>query len=203
MFTEIPASPRSIAQRKPVYGIGTNDADYLTKIERNGKRYMCPFYTKWKGMLERGYCPKLHKQQPTYADCSVAEEWHLFSTFKDWMRSQNGLGLELDKDILLIGNRIYSPETCCFVTRQINGLLNDHAAARGESPPGVCWDKKASKYRAQIRIHGKKTFIGLFTTVEAAEQAYNAAKKAYIIACAQDQLPHIKAGLLRHAERYT
>lgn len=32
-------------------------------------------------------------------------------------------GWHLDKDILLKGNKVYSPETCAFVPAKINSLL--------------------------------------------------------------------------------
>ena len=37
-FVEIPASKKSLAYRRPVYGIGTNDAEYITRPRVNGKQ---------------------------------------------------------------------------------------------------------------------------------------------------------------------
>ena len=45
---------------------------------------------------------------------------------------------------------------------------------------GVYWDKRAHKWRAQIRTDGKKTGLGYFTLKEDAARAYNdAASKAH------------------------
>jgi len=43
-FIEVPASRASLAQRKPAYGIGINDADYMTEQNINGKKVRCPYY---------------------------------------------------------------------------------------------------------------------------------------------------------------
>jgi hypothetical protein len=42
---------------------------------------------------------------------------------------------------------------------------------------GVYWDTSKNKYRAEIRINKKRKYIGLFTTPEAAHEAYIKAKR--------------------------
>lgn len=79
-----------------------------------------PAYSVWHAMLERCYCPKKHEQFPTYKDCFVCDSWHNFQLFAYWFYRNHHPGLELDKDIILKGNKEYSPEKCKFVTRQQN-----------------------------------------------------------------------------------
>src|SRR5690554_513591 len=103
--------------RKLVHGVGVNDADYvIQKWEEfgyvDGKRkrklvWRCPYYGVWVRMLERCYSAKTQDRRPTYKGCSVSEEWLTFSTFKDWMKTQKWEGLQLDKDLLFEGNKVY------------------------------------------------------------------------------------------------
>ena len=119
-----PVSKRSLARRCLVYGFGVNDANYILRILKNNKVIgRCPFYTKWENMLKRCYSYKWHKQYPTYIGCSVCPDWRYFSKFRLWMQTQKWEGLELDKDLLVKGNKVYGPDTCCFLPQAINSLF--------------------------------------------------------------------------------
>lgn len=137
--------------RKPVYGIGINDADYSVYKTINGKTVICPFYATWKDILKRCYDTKFHSRQPTYSDCSICDEWHLFSAFREWMVDQEWQGKELDKDFLVQGNKVYSPQTCVFVAKQLNTFLIDCGATRGSCLIGASWNKRERKFRANCR----------------------------------------------------
>lgn len=199
-FIEIPVNKRSISQRSIIFGIATNDANYITKQTINGKKITCPFYRKWMNMLSRCYCDKYQAKQGTYIGCAVAIEWHSFSVFKSWMEEQDWEGKHLDKDILIEGNKVYSPENCVFVTRAINNLLNDNKSRRGAYPLGVCFNARANKFQAEIRINGKAKYLGCFSSPEKAGEAYLKSKAALIRKVAEEQAPRLKNGLLRHAE---
>lgn len=121
-FVEIPSNNKSLANRKPVYGHGVNDADYVIERRINGKRVGCPIYRTWANMLERCYSDKFHVRQSTYIGCEVCDEWLTFSNFKRWMMVQDWQGKQLDKDIRVKGNKIYSPNTCLFVTKAENTI---------------------------------------------------------------------------------
>ena len=103
---------------KLVWGVGINDADYSVCPRVDGIHINCIYYQTWQSMLERCYSSKYQAKHPTYKSCTVCEEWLHFSNFRSWMVGQNHKGKFLDKDILELGNKIYSPETCIFVTRQ-------------------------------------------------------------------------------------
>lgn len=161
---------------KLLYGVGVNDADYVVYPRINGKQVMCRYYMSWRDMLYRCFSADCHKRLPTYADCTVCEEWHSFMAFRAWMMTQDWQGKELDKDILLSGNKIYSPETCIFVFAKINTLLLDNLSSRGKYPIGVIWHKAAKKFVAQCNIEGKRKHLGCFETAMDAHRAWQIMK---------------------------
>src|SRR5690554_592214 len=126
--------------KKLVHGVGINDADYAVEkremvVGADGKQkqklvWVCPCYRAWRDMLKRCYSAKFQERQPAYKGCSVAKEWHTFSNFKSWMETQEFEGLELDKDLLFVGNKVYGAEKCVFVTKLVNSFTNDQRAKR-------------------------------------------------------------------------
>ena len=206
-FVEIPASKNSLANRTPICGTGINDADYMVCPRINGKMLTCPFYQSWVSMIKRCYCPKLQARYPTYKDCSVTKHWLTFSNFKSWMTNQDWKDKQLDKDILVVGNKTYSPENCLFVSGQINNLLIDSSASRGKYPQGVSFHKRLRKYRSYCMVNGKQNHIGLFATPKEAELTYLKFKSLLIIKTANCQealkTPRLRYALLRHAKIMT
>jgi len=157
---------------KSVYNIG------FTGIgEYSNKKYN-KIYIIWSGMLERCYSEKKQQLHPSYIGVTVCEEWHNFQNFAKWYEENYIEGFQLDKDILVKGNKIYSPETCCFVPQEINSLFTFNNINRGEYLIGV--NKQINKYKAQININSKQTHLGMFNTPEEAFQAYKTAKEDYI-----------------------
>lgn len=166
---------------KLVCGVGINDADYATHIYDSvgGKQrqlWRCPFYKKWKSMIERSCSVKYKDAYPAYADVSVCDEWVYFSNFKSWMETQDWEGKELDKDILLIGNKIYSPDTCVFVDAKLNSFILDNSARRGNWPIGVYYDKRKNRYMSRCSIGDGYGYLGCFGTPEEAHNAWRTAK---------------------------
>ena len=139
-----------------VRGVGVNDADYVTeKREKTDGRWIkvwrCPFYQTWVNMLERCYSEKYHQKYPTYIGCSVCEEWLLFSNFKRWMETHDWEGKHLDKDLLITGNKVYSPDTCIFVHPKINTFVNNCTSSRGKHLLGATWEKSRNKFSVKCR----------------------------------------------------
>lgn len=108
-------------KRSLICGFGVNDADYYTQTK--SPRWRCPYYQTWHSMLNRCYNEKHLRRQPAYLGCSVCGEWHKFSVFKAWMIKQDWEGKELDKDLLVQGNKVYGPETCVFVSGLVNKFI--------------------------------------------------------------------------------
>ena len=171
-FIELPASKMSLAKRKLVFDTGINDANYIVHRKLNGKIISCPFYSTWRCMLKRCYCERSRSSNSSYIGSLVSAEWHVFSVFKEWMIKQDWQGKQLDKDILIAGNKTYSPQTCVFVSGALNSLLNDNAGIRGEFPQGVNFHKGVGKYRATCKVSGKSRHLGYFSAHTEAELVY-------------------------------
>jgi hypothetical protein len=155
---------------KLIFGVGINDADYVvaTNVQIDGKHKrlrICPFYARWKKMLERCYSGSWHTLKPTYKDCYVCEEWKTFSNFKSWMEKQDWEGKQLDKDILFRNNKEYSPLTCVFVDSHVNSFLIERDSKRGEYMIGVHWHKRDKRFTSACGDGlGKTTYLGNFNT---------------------------------------
>lgn len=150
-------------------------------------------------MLQRCYDIKYQNRYPTYQDVTCCNEWLLFENFYEWLHSQenfdkwyNGKRWEVDKDILIKGNKLYSPNTCCLVSPKINCLFTKCNIVRGEYPIGVTYDKKSMRYEARISIsnngNGKSRSQGEYPTPEDAFYlGYKPYKEKYIKQIAQEE----------------
>ena len=164
-----------------IFGVGINDSTFV--VGRNNVAYK-----RWIAMLHRCYCEKFLKSNPTYQGCYVCSEWLVFSNFEKWFKENYKDGYELDKD-LLSGkeNKVYSPETCCFLPPRINKLLLTNKGRRrniiGSSKKGNKWEAFLSaldKDGKRIRVH-----IGYFDSPQEAFAAYKLAKESYVKEVAQ------------------
>lgn len=163
--------------RKPLFGVGVNDADYCQQPIIHGGRARCPAYTAWSGMIERCYSEKYLLKWPTYSGVKVCDEWHSFSTFRIWWLQNHVDGWHIDKDILS-DSREYSPDTSLFVPAWLNIFTIDSGSARGAYPIGVNFHKGTGRFQAQCRntVANKIQYIGLFDTPEEAHLAWRARK---------------------------
>ena len=167
-----------------VYGVGIKGLE--PTVDENGKEL--DSYKCWRGMLERCYSAKCQEKYPTYKGCSVSEGWLYYHNFKNWYNENyyeiDGKTSHLDKDILVKGNKVYSPDTCVFVPNFINSLFTKSQKIRGELPIGVYYYKKNKKYKAGLRVfkNGKSTkkHLGCFDTPNEAFEVYKKAKEEYI-----------------------
>lgn len=162
-------------KNKLVRGFGINDTNHPTSVMVDGKRIRCPYYQTWWLMLDRCYSKQLHKTHPSYIGCSVCEEWRHFSKFRSWMEKQDWQGNQLDKDILLQGNKVYSPETCVFVERGVNMFMVDREDKNRLLPQGVKLTAD-NTYSVQVKWKGKTVHVGTYKCVEQAALAYRQKK---------------------------
>ena len=83
-------------------------------------------YRVWYAMIQRCY-KECNTTKKTYKDIFVCDEWLCFENFEKWYNENyyetNSEVMNLDKDILIKGNKLYSPNTCCFVPKRLNILF--------------------------------------------------------------------------------
>ena len=164
-----------IDNRRLILGVGKNDVDTFMNHDRS-----CIL---WNRILARCYNPKILKKKHTYLDVSVCDEWHYFSNFLKWYREKekwHKAGWHLDKDILVKGNKVYSPDTCCFVPHEINIIFTNSKCKRGENPIGVSFIKSKNKFMATVAINGKNKTLGHFNNKIDAFYAYKSEKEKRI-----------------------
>ena len=162
---------------KKTFGIGYsgNYEDYNSKA-----------HSVWIAMLGRCYktTDKAYKNYGAIG-VKVCEEWKCFANFQKWY-NENIYEIEnekvhLDKDILVDGNNIYSPETCIFVPQRINKMFE---TKKSNLPRGVWQNKTKTKYCSTIRVYkngkSEKVNLGTFDTIELAEKTYNNARSIVI-----------------------
>lgn len=132
-------------------------------------------YVTWQAMIKRCYDLEHQRKYPTYKGCSVCCEWFNFQSFADWHKSNypnDGKRHDIDKDLLVAGNKVYSPETCIFLPKWLNTFTIDRGASRGEYPIGVSFDKRVGKYQARCSINGRGKHLGCFPSQVEAHAAW-------------------------------
>lgn len=163
-----------MAKKRPVCGVGINDADYTVKwietvIDGDGTRKIkhksCKIYETWKDMIYRCFSKRYKDKHKTYNDVICCSSWLKFSNFKSWMEQQDWKGKELDKDILVEGNKIYSPSTCVFIDHSINKLILENPHRNSPWLTGVT-KYKNGRYTAYGRKYengkNKTLYLGTF-----------------------------------------
>ncbi|EPQ5341963.1 hypothetical protein L4680_005102 [Pseudomonas aeruginosa] len=187
-----------------VSGVGINDADYTVTINetvsgRKKQVWVCPIYSTWKHVIERCYSREFQKRCPTYAGCEVVPEWKVFSGFRSWMMTQDYAGKQLDKDLLVPGNKIYGPDTCVFLPSEVNSFLTENKSSRGPWAVGVCWNKWRKKFHARCKnpFSGKTENLGYFDSEHEAHSAWKARKNELACEYASIEKTPIVARALR------
>lgn len=173
-------------------------APYVVKVTRSIQAWNSVTYrTKVDGKLQQGFI--------TYKGC----ENHFigYQEFTDWCQEQygymfkesNGYFWQLDKDILVPGNRIYSPETCMFVPCRVNNLLLTRQNFRGEYPLGVYkhgtpTQPFTGRFSSEAKVKSRQ-----FATVEQAHKFWQQGKIDSILKMADNDKEITKHVKLRDA----
>lgn len=195
-----------------VYGWGINDVVEQVKITQfigkvDGKNtykdvWVCPYYADWKHMIERCYCSKYQEKSPSYKEAFICEDWKYFSNFIKWVDSQpnrDWQNCDLDKDLLVDGNKIYSTETCMYVDSATNRFIL-RGKRSNETIIGVTKYKSTFRSSCNNPLQENNHYLGYFSTELEAHLAWQAKKHEYACQLADLQQDPRVAKALR--ERY-
>lgn len=121
------------------------------------------------------------KREPTYIGCTNAFED--YQDFTNWHIKQvgYGMGYQLDADILNVGGKVYSKETCLLIPPPLNKFLQTSKGKRGKWPQGVCEHVNNSNLNVRINtLDGGSSHLGVFSfqDVSLAQEVYRKAKNA-------------------------
>lgn len=172
-------------KNKLVFGKGINDLNYeVTKYEViDGKSrvvWECPYYLDWQSILRRCFDPKFQERRPTYKGCTIHPDWIYASKFVEWVDSQpnkDWRNCQPDKDLLLDGNKHYSPDTVVYISKSLNCFLTDRGKDRGKYMLGVTCNFNSSKTnpymsRCNDIFKNKSVYLGRFSSEIDAHKAW-------------------------------
>lgn len=165
---------------KLIYGLGIyRKGKYPATLDRKATKT----YTMWANMIKRCTpCTYIQDHHQSYIGCECDPSFIEYQNFAEWCQSQVGFGIEgyeLDKDILIPGNKIYGPDTCVFVPKALNLLLVNNSPKHG-LPLGVTYIERDARYKARLSINGVQKNLGHFDSPSDAHKAYQTAKLNYI-----------------------
>lgn len=165
-------------------------------------------YRTWMNRINDCYNIKNINKKPRYKDCTICEEWHNFQNFAEWWEENfyevDNERMELDKDIVIKNNKIYSPNTCIIVPHRINSLFVKSNSKRGALPIGVT--KYKEKYVSQIQMSNqgshKCLYLGVFNTPHEAFLMYKINKELLIQGVANEYKNKIPSKLYNALMNY-
>ena len=153
------------------------DGKWSSGYSKDGKTYHTKASAVWHAMRQRCGVGGSKKANAAYADCVMSENFLKFQFFAEWCQTQIGYGLpnyQIDKDILLEGNRVYSEVNCVFVPQELNSFFCSRSGPVSDLPKGVTRCKNS--YSARFAPASVSGYLGMFKTVEEASQSYQDAR---------------------------
>lgn len=186
-----------------VYGVGyMGQGKYKAKIDGKNTEY----YDDWHSLMQRGFDEKYKAKHPTYKDVIVNPELYDFQDFAEWWHNNryevDEEMMEIDKDILVKGNKEYSFNTMIFVPHRINSLFIKNDARRGDCPIGVSYHKRDKVYQANCKTLDGLKYLGSYNNSEDAFNAYKRFKEQYIKEVADEYKDRIPKELYDAMYRY-
>jgi len=149
-------------QKKTTYGAGFLGEKPDAKNKQIRK--------EWHDLIKRSYSTKFKAKFTTYKDVSIHQDWLDFRIFKKWYKANYIPGWQLDKDLLVPGNKHYSPKTCVYLPQDLNKAIMSVQVDPIRKDLGVT--KRKDKYVSSIKANGEVKHLGTFDTEEEAHKTY-------------------------------
>lgn len=167
---------------KNVCGVGFLGVGRFLSRDLRGKTKE---YQAWENMMYRCYGTHPENTNTSYEDCIVCEEWHNFQNFAEWyvQQSNYGEGFALDKDLLKVGNKVYSPESCCLLPQEVNNHIIFKRGKPEGLPKGVA--KRGRSFTATVSYGGISKHLGTYPNAKNAFLSYKKAKEDFLQVLAQ------------------
>ena len=206
-YSDFKSGSTSNKNNPSVRGIGyVGYGDYKV-FDNNGS---ASIYYSWKSMINRCYDSDTQSKHPTYIGCEVCNEWHNFQNYAKWYEenyySVDNEKMHLDKDILYINNKIYSPEKCIFVPSYINSIFRGMNYAGATKRIRKYKGMETITYESYITKNKKPYYIGGFKTEEIARKKYNEEKVKYLMEIANQykcKIPErLYVAMIKYANDY-
>lgn len=157
---------KSVTKQTSVASIGINDTEFQASN--------FPLYSIWRQMLIRAN-PEYWDKYPTYQNTIIHPEFLSLQKFSIWSKPfKIEKGMQIDKNIIIRDNKIYSPDTCIFIPQEVNKFLTSRQNDRGELPLGVTLHK--GKLRTRVNIDGEEHHLGYFISIAEAHKTWQKAK---------------------------
>lgn len=166
-------------------------------------------YSQWRAMRLRCNSEKFKSLHTTYKDCSYVQDWESYDEYLDWASNQvgflcsdsEGKVYHLDKDLLVKGNKLYSPDTCCFLPKEVNTFLRLNEYRRTSLPAGVR-RRPSGRFEAYI-VDDKWKGLGTYDSLEQAFSVYKNAREEKAISLALKYKGTISAAAYQALIHYT
>ena len=184
------------------FGVGyIGEGEYMTSV----KSILNKEYNHWYNMIKRCYSKEFQNDNSSYMGCKMEEYLLNFQNFSEWIKSiyyevPNEV-MEIDKDILIKGNKLYSRKTCIFVPQNINKIFTKRQNNRGKNPIGI--NDNGNGFQARCN-NGKGNIInlGTYSTQEEAFQVYKSYKENLIKQIADEYKSYIPRELYKAMYEY-
>jgi hypothetical protein len=160
-----------------------NGIGFIGVGQYNSKEHKLAYH-KWSAIIQR--CIKTDytdESLKSYKGCTICDEWLNFQNFAKWFYENYYECQEplcVDKDILIHGNKHYSPETCLLVPQRINLLFIKEKGRRGDLVIGAQHHSSGNGYMSMLSTLNGNKYLGLFSNEIDAFNIYKEEKEKYI-----------------------